>query len=598
MSRQPIRSSVSLPKATFTQFQKGMETSSHAKESYNPRSKLIENFEISADGKLQTRRPVVPHKLNQSNYDVMYMAQPNTKVIKVVHAPFAKLQVPFVWVVAVLDPTSKERTDVQLQYYTNGSSDISIVADPEGVLGNVDWNETGEIDYIFKESLDFLIMTARGGVVIVKDISRSASEIILQASLPEDYLPTTSELSEQGLNLYLDNPFFINNNITGGEYALVTGIDTYKINGDDYRVDSTVWKFKPNPLETDLLALKARLNISNEQIIRELNTFYFPDGHPRFDFAWCINNSYVANSNGDFVTKEYTYNPVTKVYTSSEKSYSSINEKGSWYATVASVSPYIQWKRATKDSSKEWKDIDANEKTFPINSFVQPPAAVKYQELMPLITTFLGDQPGMAAVSNIGKTLFGDDSWEFEEAGWGLFSSTSWRQDIRVLPAGTPDSYKWQVVLVWAEPSFAIFAEKELNTGELADKTGTDKDGYGIVIGDPNVNVWASYYENKYDNTNQFKDFTVSSLVEALDPYTDYSIVLSDFYAPRSKTKDGFHRIKFNFKNPVKMNAISFYTPIPHGGNITMRDFGVKNFDTNTSSAMFVGSHAVFKGGH
>ncbi len=46
------------------------------------------------------------------------------------------------------------------------------------------------------------------------------------------------------------------------------------------------------------------------------------------------------------------------------------------------------------------------------------------------------------------------------------------------------------------------------------------------------------------------------------------------------------------------MNAISFYTPIPHGGNITMRDFGVKNFDTNTSSAMFVGSHAVFKGGH
>lgn len=126
--RQSTRGVQYTPKATYTDFSKGMEYTAHAKDNNNPRAQLIKNMEIDADGKLSVRRPLVPlrrisakQNSTQTGFEGVHpedvLPEGHIK-LKTIYAPFRELGYKFITIVNNTNGRANgNKSNVYFRYY-------------------------------------------------------------------------------------------------------------------------------------------------------------------------------------------------------------------------------------------------------------------------------------------------------------------------------------------------------------------------------------------------------------------------------------------------------------------------------------------------
>lgn len=215
--RQSTRGVQYTPKATYTDFSKGMEYTAHAKDNNNPRAQLIKNMEIAPDGRLKVRRPLVPVMKNtDGRIDKPRLPEGHIK-LKTLYTPFRDLA-DYPFITFMYDPTgisSGKSSNIYIIWCNKnkqGFGQTQYFYDQNKLLDDLyHSNNPREIEGVFIPGIDVLKLNAYNGQL---DLSFTNNAPYFVVTRPTVYNASVQDIVDQGINLYGENPLFIPNVIT------------------------------------------------------------------------------------------------------------------------------------------------------------------------------------------------------------------------------------------------------------------------------------------------------------------------------------------------------------------------------------------------
>lgn len=275
--RQSTRGVQYTPKATYTDFSKGMEYTAHAKDNNNPRAQLIKNMEIAPDGRLKVRRPLVPVLRNNGiNSGLSAIPEGHIK-LKTFYAPFRGLEYPYI--TFIWNPTT---SSTYMNYIINGQQ----IAFSTTLMNDLVVTEFGaqlglerELEGVFIPGQNILTLNAFNGIL---NLSFDSANNSWELTRPEIHTATLQETVDYGINLYGKNPLFIPNVITSEQLDTVSiqAIIPYKLLDSAKALDANNrqpspenWVYDSQPQGTDQIMLKPNLAVPTTWLSFEINTF-------------------------------------------------------------------------------------------------------------------------------------------------------------------------------------------------------------------------------------------------------------------------------------------------------------------------------------
>lgn len=257
MGRQQIRVVTQSPQDNYTNFSKGMEFNSHAKDTSNPRVNLIKNLNIDSDGKLSLRNPVVPFFDKNGNY-LAPLFKKQYEVIQTFFYPGLRNESRFIWLIKELT----SGTDIIPNYrFATSKHDSPSTAVLSPVLNISRLGiPTSRLDSTYLAYADALYIKFKHAIVRVK----LNSQFGIDYTILDEYQPESEELVSVGINLFNRNPFDIHDKLVSGATSSISTFLWYLENKKGERVPATSIK------ETDTLFLRARVEVSAETVSEEL----------------------------------------------------------------------------------------------------------------------------------------------------------------------------------------------------------------------------------------------------------------------------------------------------------------------------------------
>lgn len=302
--RQSTRSVQYSPKATYTDFSKGMEYTAHAKDSTNPRAQLIKNMEIDADGKLSVRRPLVPVNFSIQtstegtipntieDYSKDAKLPANHKKLKTVYAPYRELNYKFFNIIkgpagtlTVDSNNPNNKSQVYIRYIDNVTNKWTNFANP--ILDDFIWSEAEfpnrEIEYVFQPGVETLMLNTKNRPSELYFTARDGFSIIK----PEVHIATASEITNLGINLFSTTPLFISNAVENTNDTSIsieallpykaTNTSAYTVSRESYIVSPANFVYDASPQPTDHIILKPLLTIPRGWLEHEASKFFVLD---------------------------------------------------------------------------------------------------------------------------------------------------------------------------------------------------------------------------------------------------------------------------------------------------------------------------------
>lgn len=248
MARVNTRRITENPKVKIDNFSGGMEYNNHSRDKRNNRVKFIKNLEITDDGKLELRKPMIPYL--DFNGDVATpLFTEDKEIIKTFFYPSLNNSIKFIWLTRTKDDV------LRLETKTLQGRIIDSIIPSYIKLNNI-------LDYTYLSYADALYIKFKNGIIKVRVTDFNGIEI----STIDEYNPTTEELTNVGINLFNKDPFTLKDALTNNTASKISGLIWAKKNGN---------LFEPiyNIKRTDTLFLKARLEVSIPQLENEVKAF-------------------------------------------------------------------------------------------------------------------------------------------------------------------------------------------------------------------------------------------------------------------------------------------------------------------------------------
>lgn len=525
-------------------------------------------MEIESDGKLSVRRPLIPYKTDGVNFGKVILPHDTTEqYIKVIHAPFAKMQTPFIWLFRKI--SGEGVGSVIARYYNNedtimeikdGSNWLSRIRDQDIFNSKQMGNQT-----VFRASEDALYIQANGGLLkITSSIDGATAEIELQLEVVDSYTVDASDLSELGVNLYDDNPFLIKNNITGLN-NLVRGLLPYVAldnKKDSEEFNGTTYQYATDPKSDDQIVLKALVQASVDVIKNEIKNLFTANGDSKYDWESTFKDPKATPTSTVIFTKGGT---------------STIN-KSPWIV-LSEFSPEWIW-RSTNVGGNLEPDTTTN---------------IVYRKVMPIIATFIDQEGGAALLERyrpngstgtldldklrpllkINMTPIPDSmKYDLDTASKPVKPSkdqqSNWftRGDILALPVGVSDAKTYRLDLQYTTntiPTKTVYKSISDSTIPLGKPAAASSEPIpGIMFGNPKSEHWGDWFNN-YEQQNKFamstKDWT-KEIKDALDPKATKVLALSSWQRPGDMP--GFHKmtITFTHEQDITGMKLGFLNPV------------------------------------
>lgn len=248
MARTNIRRIKENPKWALDNFSGGMEYNDHARAKRNNRVKYIKNLELTDDGKLELRKPMVPY-LDTNGTISTPLFKDDVEIIKTFFYPSLNNNIKFIWLIKEKDGTYKFVTK------TAQGRILDVIVPSTVELNNI-------LDYTYLNYADALYIKFKNAIVKlrIEDLNGIKLDTI------KEYNPTSEEIVNVGVNLFNKDPFSIKDALTEDSSSKISGLLWSKKNGDIYE---PVYNIK----RTDALFLKARLEVSIPQLRNEVKAF-------------------------------------------------------------------------------------------------------------------------------------------------------------------------------------------------------------------------------------------------------------------------------------------------------------------------------------
>lgn len=476
MSRQSIRPVVQVPQDVYTNFSKGMEFNTHSKDTSNPRVQMIRNMEIDSDGKLSVRRPLIPHILNGYNWVNMWVDVKGQTLLQVVYAPFRKLDVPFIWIL-------QDELGNNYAYYLNTETNNIVNLEQFSTF----WNQlSDDFETVFISGEDRLLFNTTNNGLFELRYDNVAK--IFSCSTIEDYTPTFQDLTESGANLYLNNPFFINNIIRegDGDSVGIGGLLPYSpykreaFDPEHFAFEPSELYYNTSPTRQDQIFLKALLDIPRNFIKAELLAMFTMVGN-------------------NLVWKEVTLKDGSKINFGAllRSRLSGGTSYGDWTSEPILKNLFPRW---------TWFKVVEGGATTPI----KPTNNIDIR--MPLLASLATDDTAKARVLDIAKEadVFGNKDLLFDlgtffydlKDGYGY--RTENRMDIYTLKPGVEDSIKYKLQIDFDNTKLMDYLQESILNA---------------------TNIQSLILETAGDGKFSGKDF--SDIYEAINPLTNKLLALS-----------------------------------------------------------------------
>ncbi len=410
--RKQIRVVQESPKDSYSNFTRGMEYNTHAKETSNPRVQLIKNMEIDSDGKLSVRRPIVPKQINNSHIHSAFSItrinrnfSPQQTFSRIFRAPFTNLTVQYLWLTHDVSNVSEKHL-----WYINNNGTVEEVLSGESLINNIDF----DTDYTFITGSEELLVNL-GSEGYAKFTYRANTWSIKKA---EEYQPTFNELTNSGPNLYLDNPFFIENiwESSSSNSVVVDSLLPFKVsnitvfNELQGEFNPINFEYDTNPQISDQIYLKPLLQLHQNFIESELTTIFEKD------------------ASGGIVFK--TLNSGTQII--------------SWEQKLQELADNLQDPTFNETDSNllsafpKWSWTVNNDRARPTGTNIQ---------VMPLLFTALGSSSVLKEIDTVLNTIFNTTGFTLD----GLFNAINIpvksRIDLLKVPIGSSDALKYKLEL-------------------------------------------------------------------------------------------------------------------------------------------------------
>lgn len=545
MAKQSNRVVIDNPQVTYDNFNGGMEYNSHSKNKSSNRVRLIKNMEINSDGKLTSRRPLIPYDFNLGKFNNNFNAPFGYELKRVIYAPFNKIDIPFLYVVT-------KNKDVKVLYFDNNSKvqTITEITIGSSLLQNLYLDDTQD-DYTFDTPSDSLLMLSTTGLLRFRSNVTDNGVTVISVEQEKTHVPSFEELGNLGPNLYKDYPFMIENNISASKSLTPELIVPYKINtnlgGSMFKpLDQSTIVTEPNPKLTDHIFLKATFDIPEDILLQELKIYFWSKKEEA-----TINGAIAGKMKLDwsnFISSNDDDHLKTRMY----------EADGTPSLTITPITFSTGANTPTKKELKEeympnfiwFKGSEANKADS------DNPTAFK-TKYMPSLLLSAGSQLEISKISDIGSAIFGGN-WVFDTNGFAELSNLSQRADIVDLHNDLSTDEMFRIKVDW-HSNLKLINTEHVEIDELSIE---DKANGGIVIGDKISTDWNGF-NNSYDNMNGFDKKTQKELKDALHSKNDLGILLGDTFTPEDGY--GFHRISIKLKSPESITSVHVATPLNDG---------------------------------
>lgn len=284
MAKQRIKQNSENPSARYESFIGGIDYNVHTSNSLN-KVKMMENLEITSDGKLEVRNPLIPWDYGNDDYNIMVRVPDGYELLRTIYAPFNQMRVPFLYLVQEVDGTDRKLlyfSEVQdildKDKYNSVQLEARITSHTLEKLNG----EHLEDDHSFSTETDRLLILTTSGLGEIRSLRSGLGVNGLTFKTVPAYEADFPDIESLGVNLYKDFPYLIDNNISPTDVLYPRALSTYDINRDKNPNTSFSQGFDAKSMQvafdyenSESLFVKAAFEIPSDMLLRELHVFYY-----------------------------------------------------------------------------------------------------------------------------------------------------------------------------------------------------------------------------------------------------------------------------------------------------------------------------------